>query len=325
MDKMPRIPTSLDIIVPFYNEGETIHHFYERLCQVVEKFSFPTHFYFINDGSHDKTQDLLLEIAQSDDRITIIELSRNFGHQAALTAGLDMAFSDVVVTMDGDGQHPAELILDMLDLYKAGYDIVNTQRVDDDRISIFKKLTAELFYWFINQVGETRIVPRSADFRLMSQTVVREIRCMREHHRFLRGLVAWMGYPSIILPFEPAKRFAGETKYSVQKMIQLALDAIFSFSLIPLRVGILVGVIFLLLAFLEMAYVLSFWFTARESLLAPGWSSLMFVILITGGSIMILLGIVGLYIGYIFQEVKQRPIYLIKSKTATSTNEKKDV
>jgi dolichol-phosphate mannosyltransferase len=312
---------SLDIIVPFYNEGEILMEFYNRLRKIVDEVPLQIQIIFINDGSVDQTQNVLSEIAKVDDRVVAIELSRNFGHQAALTAGLDIAYGDVVITMDGDGQNPPELIHDMLTLFKAGYDIVNTQRINESGLTFLKKRTSNFFYWFINRIGDTQIIPRAADFRLMSQRVVKDIRTMHEYHRFLRGLVAWVGYRTVILPFIPSGRLGGRTKYSLRKMFQLAIDAIFSFSLIPLRIGLGMGCAFLLLAIIEMVYVMNFWFTGRQNLLTPGWSSLLFVILIAGGFIMILLGLIGLYIGYIFQEVKQRPIYIIKNIATSKTNE----
>jgi polyisoprenyl-phosphate glycosyltransferase len=241
-----------------------------------------------------------------------VQLSRNFGHQAALTAGLDLAQGETVITLDGDGQHPPEMIPQMLDLYRHGYDVVLTQRLDAQQPSAFKRLTSGIFYRMINRIGDTRLVPGAADFRLMSRPVVAALREMREYHRFLRGMVAWMGYPTVILPYQPPARLGGQSKYSLAKMVRLAMDATFSFSLVPLQIGIFVGLLFYLLAVLEGIYVLSLWLLGLKTILAPGWSSLMFMILIVGGTLTTLLSFIGIYVGYIFQESKGRPIYLTR-------------
>jgi dolichol-phosphate mannosyltransferase len=201
----------------------------------------------------------------------------------------------------------------MIDLYLQGYDLVLTERIDAQKTT-FKKISSSLFYWLINLLGDTRITPGTADFRLMSRQVVDALKQMPEYHRFLRGMIAWIGYKSIILPFTPSVRIAGETKYTFKKMLNLALDAIFSFSLVPLQIGLAAGLFFFFLAFLEVIYVLSLWIGGNRTSLAPGWSSLMFVILCVGGFLMINLGVIGAYIGYIYQEVKRRPIYLIRSE-----------
>jgi glycosyltransferase involved in cell wall biosynthesis len=239
-------------------------------------------------------------------------LSRNFGHQAALTAGISAAHGDVVITMDGDGQHPPELIPQMLALVSQGYDIVQGQRLDGVQTGAFKKWTSGGFYRLLNSISGTHVLPGAADFRALSRQAVDALKSMPEYHRFLRGMISWMGYRSVILPYAEPKRTAGRSKYSFAKMVRLAMDALFSFSLAPLYIGLTLGAVLLCLAGLEMAYVLSFWVTGQTSGLAPGWSSLIFVILIVGGMLMVLLGFVGIYVGYIFQEVKRRPVFLTK-------------
>lgn len=303
---------TVGIVVPVYNEEDALLAFHQQLCQVIDALPYRFSIYYVNDGSSDRTNEILTELAGNDPRITAIELSRNFGHQAALTAGLDVAEGDWVITMDGDGQHPPEMIPQMLELACSGYDLVLTQRNDEMNGSVFKRQTASLFYNLINRIGDTKVLPGGADFRLMSHSVVVAFREMREYHRFLRGMVSWMGYRTVILPYTPPERLGGKSKYSLRKMLRLATDAIFSFSLVPLYIGISLGVVMLLLAVIEMIYVLSFWVTGNQANLEPGWSSLMFVILVIGGILMILLGFIGIYIGFIFQEVKRRPIYLVR-------------
>jgi polyisoprenyl-phosphate glycosyltransferase len=309
----------VDVVIPVYNEEEAVAHFHEQLRQALDSLPHRFRVIYVNDGSTDQTDTVLQQIAAGDKRVMILELSRNFGHQAALTAGLDEARADWVVTMDGDGQHPPALIGEMLSLAQSGYDVVLTQRADAEPGESFKKTTSSLFYRLINRIGDTQIVPRSADFRLLSQPVVEALRSMREYHRLIRGMVAWAGFRTVILPYQQPARLTGKSKYSLRKMLQLAFNAIFSFSLVPLYIGISVGVIFLLLALVEMVYVLSFWVTGQQAGLAPGWSSLMFVLLVVGGSLMVALGFIGVYVGYIFQEVKRRPIYFVRTREAGSS------
>jgi dolichol-phosphate mannosyltransferase len=304
---------SVDIIIPLYNEEASLPEFHRLLCEVIDPMPYEFKFWYINDGSTDGTQQIIQQFIERDDRIIGLELSRNFGHQAALTAGLDQANGDLVITMDGDGQHPPDLIPEMIRLAESDYDVVIAKRAEKEEAS-FKDITSHIFYRFINVLGDTNIQAGAADFRLLNKSVVESLRSMREYHRLLRGMVAWMGYRSIILPYTQPDRLSGKSKYSLKKMLGLAAHATFSFSLIPLYLGISVGLIFFCLAFVEMIYVLSFWFTGTQSTLAPGWSSLMFVLLFVGGSLMITLGFIGIYVGYIFQEVKGRPIYLVKGK-----------
>ena len=300
------------IIIPVYNEADVVEQSHAHICAVVDKLQYQFTFYYVDDGSNDGTEKSLNKLAVKDRRVKVITLSRNFGHQAALSAGLDHAEGDVIISMDGDGQHPPEMIPQMLNLIKQGYDIVQTQRMDEAQPASFKKWTSGLFYRLINVISGTRILPGAADFRALSRRAVDAIKSMPEYHRFLRGMVAWIGFPMVILPYQPIERISGQSKYSLRKMFDLAMNAIFSFSLVPLYIGLSMGGIFLFLAVLEMIYVLSFWVTGRTSQLEPGWSSLMFVLLIIGGVLMILLGFIGVYVGFIFQEAKRRPIYLIK-------------
>jgi dolichol-phosphate mannosyltransferase len=195
--------------------------------------------------------------------------------------------------------------------------MVLTQRFEEEGQSPFKKMTSKGFYWFLNRIGTTDVMPGGADFRLLSREVVDTINTMPEYHRFLRGMVSWVGYKKAILPFTPPERIAGKSKYSLKKMFGLAADAIFSFSLVPLMISISFGVGFLVLALIEAIYVLSFWISGNTQSLAPGWSSLMFMLLVVGGIIMISLGLIGTYIGYIFQEIKQRPKYIIRKSGST--------
>ncbi|MBP7228649.1 MAG: glycosyltransferase family 2 protein [Longilinea sp.] len=303
---------SVDLVIPVYNEEATITLFYQQLCRAIADLPYTFRIIFVNDGSGDGLSERLQALAAQDPRLIVLELSRNFGQQAAVTAGLDYADADYVISLDGDGEHPPELIGEMLSLASQGYEVVLGQRARAQQAGPFKRWTSDAFYTFINSIGNTRIVPGSGEFRLLARPALLALRQMPEYHRFLRGMVAWIGFRSVILPYIPAQRLGGQSKYSVRRLIKLALDATFSFSLVPLYAALSLGGLFLLLALLEAIYVLSFWVTGRSSGLAPGWSSLMFVLLFVGGTIMVSLGILGAYLGYIFQEVKRRPIYLIR-------------
>jgi dolichol-phosphate mannosyltransferase len=278
----------------------------------VDALPYAFAFLYVDDGSSDATVEDLRAIAASDARVRVLSLSRNFGHQAALTAGLDASRADAVVSLDGDGQHPPEMIGQMLDLIAQGYDIVQGQRAEDAQLGRFKRWTSEAFYKLLNAVSGTRVLPGAADFRAMSRRAVDALKSMPEYHRFLRGMVSWIGFKSAILPYHQEQRKAGVSKYSLGKMVRLASDAVFSFSLMPLYIGLSAGVGFIGLAILQLLWVVYLWLTEQSAKIVPGWSSLMAVLLIASGIVMILLGFIGVYVGYIFQEVKRRPIYLIK-------------
>ena len=304
----------IDLVIPVFEEAGVVEHTHTMLCEVIDHL--PHHFtiYYIDDGSGDGTVTSLAKLAEQDKRIVLFEFSRNFGHQAALTAGLDVAQGDFVISMDGDGQHPPEMIPQMLELFQQGYDVIQAQRVEDVSASSFKQFTSSAFYNLINRISGTRIIPGAADFRGMSRQAVDALKAMPEYHRFLRGMISWMGYKSVILPYHQPPRVAGRSKYSLGKMFRLASDAIFSFSLIPLYIGLSSGLVFFALAFIQLTYVLTLWITSNTERVVPGWSSLMAILLIASGIIMILLGFIGVYVGYIFQEVKKRPVYLLKKK-----------
>jgi len=270
------------IVIPVYNEASIIPAFHDQLTAVIDNLSTTFTIYYIDDGSDDDTPNILKTLSDNEDRVKVFSLSRNFGHQAALTCGLDHAQGDVIITMDGDGQNPPELIPEMIKLYQSGYDIVTAQRQNEESESSFKRISSTAFYRLINKISNLNITPNAADFRLMSRQVVEALKAMPEYHRFLRGMVSWIGYKSVILPFEPKPRLGGQSKYTIKKMVHLAGDAIFSFSLVPLRIGLAIGGLFYLLALIEAIYVLSLWFAGNQAQLEPGWSSLMFMLLILG-------------------------------------------
>jgi polyisoprenyl-phosphate glycosyltransferase len=302
----------VDIVIPVFNEAGVVEQTHAQIRAVIDSLPYDFTFYYVDDGSTDSTIASLDSL--NDVRVKIFELSRNFGHQAALTAGMDATTADIVITMDCDGQHPPEMIPQMIDLVRQGYDVVQAQRIDDTPGTSFKKVTSGLFYSILNKISGTHIHPGAADFRALSRQALNAIQAMPEYHRFLRGMFSWMGFSFILLPYHEPKRVAGRSKYSLGMMFRLASDAIFSFSMVPLYIGISMGGLFFLLALVQIVYVLTLWYNGRSDQLEPGWSSLLFFLLIASGIIMILLGFIGVYVGYIFQEVKRRPIYMVKHR-----------
>ena len=311
----------VSIIVPVFNEAGVIEQIHARIAAVLDTLPHEVEIFYVDDGSSDQTDAALEALAAQDGRVHPLTLSRNFGHQAALTAGLDHAAGDVIISMDGDGQHPPEMIPQMVELVRQGYDVVQAQRIEEDQALSFKKVTSEAFYWLINHISGTPVRPGAADFRALSRQALDALKAMPEYHRFLRGMIAWIGFATIILPFHEPKRVAGKSKYSLGKMLRLASDAIFSFSLMPLYIGLSVGGVFIILALAQIIYVLVLWLTGQYDKIVPGWSSLMAVLLIASGIIMILLGFIGVYVGYIFQQVKGRPVYLVKKARDVESRE----
>jgi polyisoprenyl-phosphate glycosyltransferase len=306
---MPRI----DFVIPLYNEQAGLIRFHEMLDALSLPRETERRYIYVNDGSDDQTPALLNALAAKDARISVIHFTRNFGHQAALSAGIDAATGDIVVTLDGDGQHPPALISEMLRLHSAGYDIVQGQRMDDvDTGPAFKRLTSRTFYGLASFIGEVNLAPGTSDFRLMSRRAVDALKCLPEYHRFFRGMVVWIGFPSVMLPYKPSPRLAGKPKYSLKRMLVLATDGFFSFSLVPLWIGLILGIVFILLASFELAYTTYVWLGGHRDQLVPGWTSLVLILTIASAITMILQGILGIYIGMIFKEVKRRPVYLVK-------------
>ena len=312
----------ISIVVPAFNEEEALPIFYKQLQEVLAEQPDDYEIIFVNDGSNDRTGEILESLRAENPAVHPIHFSRNFGHQAALSAGLQQARGEYTITMDGDGQHPPKLIPELIRLADSGYDIVLTQRIEAESKSSFKKWSSETFYKILNKISDTQTLPGGADFRLMNRESLNALLSLPEFHKFLRGMVSWIGFRSVILPFEVPERLGGKTKYSLKKMLRLASDAVFSFSMVPLYIGLSAGGLFFILALAEVIYVLSFWISGKGSSLTPGWSSLMFMMLIIGAILMIIMGFIGIYIGYIFQEVKHRPVYICRSAPLKSEDNK---
>ena len=241
----------ISIVIPVYNEEEALMLFYGGLRETIDAMDRKFEIIFVDDGSTDRTAELIDRLSAEDPDVQAVHFSRNFGHQAALCAGLERARGDYTISMDGDGQHPPKLIPQMIELADSGYDIVLTQRQEKEQPPSFKKWSSETFYKIMNKLSDTRTLPGGADFRLMNRPALDALLSLPEFHKFLRGMVSWIGFRSVILPFEIPERLAGRSKYSLKKMLRLASDAVFSFSLLPLYIGLSAGGLFLILALIE--------------------------------------------------------------------------
>lgn len=304
----------LSIVLPCYNEVEVIADFIRSVASIVEGTGMTYEIVAVNDGSRDGTAEALDELDREAGYLRVLHFSRNFGHMAALSAGLDHArATDVVITMDSDGQHPPELIPKLLERWRAGADIVQTIRKETDDASFKKRVTSALFYYTLNRLGDTPVLSGAADFRLMNRQSVDALRRLPEKARFVRGLVFWIGFKMELLEFTAPPRLAGTTKYSFGKMLRFALDGITSFSTVLLRAAVFGGFIAVIAAIFYAVYILVVFFF-HDSSLVTGWSSLMLTVLFMGGLNLIALGIVGEYIGRIYTEVKNRPLYILRDK-----------
>lgn len=301
----------ITILSPCYNEEQIIEDFYQALKDILSQIKeFDFEIILVDDGSSDRTPELIKQLAETDHRLKAVILSRNFGHQIALTAGIDHASGDALIMMDCDLQHPVELLPDMIQIWQQDYDIVSMVRQETQKSSLFKNLTSNGFYWFFNKLSTTNLPSGAADFCLLSRNAYLQLKNMRERHRFLRGLICWVGYNRKIVPYTAAARTAGFSKYTLVKMIKLATEAIFSFSAKPLTVAIKMGLFFTLAGFIYLLYILYGYFV-RQNLVA-GWASLICTLLILNGFQLIFIGLIGEYIAKIFEQVKERPIYIIK-------------
>lgn len=300
----------VSIVVPVYNEAENIAAFHQKICEVMEATSYSFELLFVDDGSQDASVVLLDQICQRDPRVRMLVLSRNYGHQTALTCGLDYAAGDVVITMDGDFQHPPELLPALLQLWEAGFEVVQTVRMSTEGVSFFKQWTSSMFYRVINALSEVKIVEGGSDFRLLDKKAVRAFRLFRERARFIRGMVSSIGFRTTQFEFVAPPRRAGVSKFSLHKMLHFALDGITAFSRLPLRFALYAGIICGLISFVLTFHVLYIKLMTEEAV--AGWATVAASILFLGGLQLIGIGIVGEYVGRIFEEVKQRPLYLVR-------------
>jgi dolichol-phosphate mannosyltransferase len=305
----PRPLELLSVVAPVYNEESTIQEFYSRVCAALE--GLPFELVLVDDGSSDGTPIALDHIASKDPRVRVVFLSRNFGHQTALTAGLDHARGDAVVMIDGDLQDPPELIVRMLDHWRAGCDVVYAVREQREGESRFKLATAHWFYRLFDKLAQVELQPNSGDFRLLDRRALDALLSMRERNRFLRGMTVWVGYRQAAVPYRRDPRYAGETKYTLSKMLRFSLDAISSFSHRPLQLATLLGFMISTLAFIAIPVVVVLRILGSY---LPGFGSITIAVLLLGGIQLIAIGIIGEYVGRIYDEVKDRPLYLVKAR-----------
>lgn len=302
--------TKISLVIPIMNEEGNISLLYEKIQDVLSPLNFDSEIIFIDDGSIDGTLNAIKELTKIDNTVKFISFSRNFGHQHALKAGIDFAQGDCVISLDGDLQHPPELIPALINKWQEGFDIVYTVREDDPKLSLLKRATSSLFYKFINSVSNVKINPGSADFRLMDRCVVDVISKLEENPIFFRGMISWLGFKQVAVSYMPAERFWGQSKYSLKKMLNFAVLGITSFSVRPLRIAIFFGTFIAGCSFLYVLYALYMKFMTNSFI--PGWTSLLIMVSFLGGVHLIFLGILGEYIGKIFIESKHRPAYIIR-------------
>ncbi len=303
---------TFSIIAPIYNEECCLDELHRRISEVMDQTHEPWELVLVNDGSQDSSPEIIRRLAVSDKRVRPVMFARNFGHQIAVTAGLDYSRGQAVVIIDADLQDPPEVILEMIARWREGAEVVFAVRAEREGESWFKKITASLFYRIIYSITDVKIPLDSGDFRLMDRKVVNVMNSMREHHRFLRGMSAWVGFNQVGVTYNRAARFGGETKYPFKKMFKLALNAITGFSYFPLQLATYVGFITAGLAILAIPVVAAL--RAMQSQAFFGQASTLLAVLFLGGVQLISLGILGEYIGRIYDEVKGRPLYIVSQK-----------
>lgn len=301
----------LSLIFPLYNEESVVSFLFKSLRKYKKLLPANTEIIFVDDGSTDNTVKKLKELSLPFS-YKIISLSRNFGHQAALLAGLQESSGEYIITLDADLQHPLDIIPEMLELHKQGYDVVLTKRIDEETISKSKQFFTKLFYKFINTLSDTKVLENGSDFRSLNRKALTALLSLPEQRKFLRGMVQWIGYKTIIIPFQAEKRIKGVSKYNLSKMINLALHGLTSSSTKPLYLSGIFSIILFILALIYAIYVVyvRFWGTG----IVDGWASVLFVVLIIGGFLSLFLGLIGAYIAAIYDETKNRPGFFVRSK-----------
>lgn len=302
----------VSVVAPAYNESENVIPFYEEMKRVLDTLAFDWEIICVNDGSKDDTLLKLIELHRQDPRLKVLDLSRNFGKEIALTAGLDHAGGDVIVPIDIDLQDPPELIGRMIELWDEGNDVVYATRIRREGESLVKKATAAGFYRLIAKITHIEIPKDTGDFRLLDRKVLEDLKKLRETHRFMKGLFSWVGYKQVSLPYERKPRHAGKTTFNYWKLWNFAIEGITGFSIAPLQIAMYSGVVVSLFAFIYAVIIIAKTLIFGEDV--QGYPSMMVTILFLGGVQLVTIGIIGEYIGRIYDEVKQRPLYLIREK-----------
>jgi len=300
----------VSVVAPMLNEEGTARAFCERVRSALD--GLPWELVVVDDGSSDETPAILAEMAAQDERVKVVTLSRNFGHQTAITAGLDHAGGEAVVMIDSDLQDPPELIATMIEHWRAGSDVVYATRTDREGESRFKLTTARWFYNIMGRVSDVPLAANSGDFRLLDRRALDALLTMRERNRYLRGMTSWVGFTQTALPYARDARHAGTTKYSFRKMVHFALDAIASFSNVPLQLATVAGFVCAILAFLAVPVAIAFRVFGQ---FIPGITTTVVAVLLLGGFQLMAIGLIGEYVGRIYDEVKRRPLYIVRERT----------
>lgn len=313
----------ISIVVPVFNEEDNLHEFYKQATQVMQAEDYDYNLIFVDDGSSDSSANILADLSAQDEHVEAYLLSRNYGHQMALTCGLDHADGDAVITMDGDLQHPPQLLPKLLRLWEQGNEIVQTKRLATEDAGFFKNITSRAYYKLINALSNVEITPGGSDFRLMDRKAVEAFKLYRERARFIRGLVNTLGFRVTVLEFVAPPRFAGHSKFNLRKMLHFALDGITAFSNLPLRWAFYIGLVFGISSILLLGHVFYVKFVTNDAV--PGWATTTVSVLFLGGIQLVGIGILGEYIGRIFEEIKHRPLYLVARhlKNCNNLNENK--
>jgi dolichol-phosphate mannosyltransferase len=304
-----RVLDLLSVCAPVYNEEDLVEEFYARTTAALGDFDYEL--IIVNDGSSDRTPEILDRLSENDPRLRVVHLSRNFGHQPALTAGLEHALGDVVVMLDADLQDPPELISQMVERWREGSDVVYMVREEREGESFFKLATARWFYKLFRSLAQVDLTPNSGDFRLLDRRALRALLAMEERSRFLRGMTVWVGFTQSAIGYKRDARYAGETKYPLRKMLRFSLDAILSFSHTPLQLATYLGFLFSGIAFLAIPVVVVLRLLGSY---LPGFGSITIAILMLGGIQLIAIGVIGEYVGRIYDEVKRRPLYIVREQ-----------
>ncbi|MCZ6593926.1 MAG: glycosyltransferase family 2 protein [Bacteroidetes bacterium] len=300
----------LSIVIPIYNEEENIHELWRRLQEVLNSINYDYEIIFVDDGSTDNSLFLLKEIREKETRVKIISYSRNFSHQIAITGGMEYASGEAVIVMDGDLQHPPEILPRLIEKWEEGYEVVSTIRENANNISLFKKYSAAIFYKLLNAMSDTKIDPNAPDFRLIDRKAVNTLNTMQERARFIRGLVNWIGFKQVFIKFTADKRYAGNTKYSLKKMNKFAFDGITAFSTAPLHIVTGLGITATTIPLIYSIYAI--FLRLFTNIAVPGWTSILVAVVFFGGIQLITIGMIGEYISRIYDEVKGRPMYIVK-------------
>lgn len=299
----------ISIVVPVYNEQDNLKEFHKRITAIMNDIGYDYNLVFVDDGSKDSSAFILKQLVEEDNHVEAYLLSRNYGHQMALTCGLDNADGDAVITMDGDLQHPPELLPELIRLWEEGSEIVMTKRLATEDAGFIKNITSSCYYKLINIMSKVEITPGGSDFRLMDKKAVEAFRLYRERARFIRGMVSTLGFNVSVVEFVAPPRFAGHSKFNLHKMLHFALDGITAFSNLPLRWAFYLGLFFGLCSLLLLGHVFYVKFISDDAV--PGWATTTVSILFLGGIQLVGIGILGEYIGRIFEEIKHRPLYLV--------------